>query len=262
MTFLDKDWRFITIGSYTAWAFYALALLTLAPDIIYGVLKVDTNPRVWTCLQLIVCIAGFLGRLILQPKENRFRRRAIIAAVLVVLAFVSVPALAESEPPGRAISQSDYHTYKREAFDAAAFKLIARWEGKRNESYQDIVGVWTICYGHTATAAPYQYKTDAECAALLVLEIREYRSGLYAHFKTDTKRLRLPVHRDAAFTSLAYNVGIKGAGRSTAVRRLNAGKIAPACEALTWWNKAGGRVVRGLVRRRSAEREYCLRGLA
>jgi GH24 family phage-related lysozyme (muramidase) len=64
---------------------------------------------------------------------------------------------------------------------------------------------------------------------------------------------------------LAYgvvcNVGIAGAGKSTATRRLNAGDIAGGCQALTWWNKAGGRVVRGLVNRRAEEFALCMDGL-
>jgi GH24 family phage-related lysozyme (muramidase) len=43
---------------------------------------------------------------------------------------------------------------------------------------------------------------------------------------------------------------------------LNEQRIAAACEALTWWNKAGGRVYRGLVDRRAEERDLCLEGLA
>ncbi|MEL7395392.1 MAG: lysozyme [Pseudomonadota bacterium] len=145
-------------------------------------------------------------------------------------------------------------------FANVSVPLIAKWEGKRNHSYRDIVGVWTICYGHTRTAGPDQYKTDAECEALLRDEIFEYREGLHAYFTEETKEFRLTPKRDAAYTSLGFNVGIAGAGKSTATRRLNAGDIRGGCEALTWWNKAGGRVVRGLVNRRAEEKSLCLEG--
>lgn len=146
-------------------------------------------------------------------------------------------------------------------FEDEAFNLISKWEGKENRAYQDIVGVWTICYGHTRTAKPGQVKTDAECRDLLIEEIEEYRAGLHAYFTEETKRDRLPPKRDAAYTSLAYNVGIRGAGKSTATRRLNAGNIAGGCEAITWWNRAGKKVVRGLVRRRADEYRLCMDGL-
>lgn len=139
--------------------------------------------------------------------------------------------------------------------------LVAKWEGKRNAAYQDIVGVWTICFGHTKTARRGMVKSDAECTAMLADELVEYRDGLHEYFTPETKTKRLTPKRDAAYVSLAYNVGIRGAGRSTATRRLNAGNIAGGCEAITWWNRAGSRVVRGLVNRRSEEARMCLDGL-
>lgn len=145
-----------------------------------------------------------------------------------------------------------------EEFLDVSVPLIAKWEGKRNNSYRDIVGVWTICYGSTRGIGPGMFFTDEKCYDLLKDEIIEYREGLHKYFTDTTKNTRLTPERDAAFTSLAYNVGIRGAGRSTATRRLNNGNIPGACNALTWWNKAGGRVVRGLVNRRAEERKLCL----
>jgi lysozyme len=148
-----------------------------------------------------------------------------------------------------------------EATMAVLVPFVAKWEGKRNASYQDIVGVWTICYGHTRTAGPGQYKTDAQCEALLRAELVEYRDGLHKYFDAETLAGRLNPNRDTAYVSLAFNVGIRGAGRSTATRRLNAGNLAGGCEALGWWNKAGGRVIRGLINRRADETRLCMVGL-
>ncbi|MBF9042936.1 glycoside hydrolase family protein [Rhodobacterales bacterium HKCCE4037] len=67
---------------------------------------------------------------------------------------------------------------------------------------------------------------------------------------------------DGAFLSLTWNIGRGAVCGSTALRRLNAGDIRGACEALTWWNRAGGRVVRGLVNRRADEHRLCLEGAA
>jgi GH24 family phage-related lysozyme (muramidase) len=61
--------------------------------------------------------------------------------------------------------------------------------------------------------------------------------------------------------SLAYNVGVAATSKSTAVRRLNAGNIRDGCEAIGWYNRAGGRVVRGLVNRRADDTKLCLAGL-
>ena len=88
-----------------------------------------------------------------------------------------------------------------------------------------------------------------------------YRDGLHEYFTRETKGSRLTPERDAAYVSLAYNAGIRGIGRSTATRRLNDGDIVGGCKAIGWWNKAGQRVVRGLVNRRADEVQLCLRGV-
>ena len=139
-----------------------------------------------------------------------------------------------------------------------AVPLVAKWEGKRNEAYRDIVGVWTICYGHTHDVKAGDYYTDAQCRAMLREELEAYHLRLLPAF---TAAAILPPARHAAFDSLAYNVGVSGVSRSTAVRRLNAGNIEGACQAIGWWNRAGGRVVRGLVNRRTEEVELCMHGL-
>jgi lysozyme len=66
----------------------------------------------------------------------------------------------------------------------------------------------------------------------------------------------------AASVSLAYNIGTAGFCRSTAAKRFRAGDVRGGCNAFLVWNKAGGRVVAGLARRRSAERSICLRDAA
>jgi len=142
--------------------------------------------------------------------------------------------------------------------------LIAKWEGKRNEAYLDTIAdppIWTVCYGHTETARPGLVLSDRECLDLLKDEVAVYWMNLRPAFTPTTRQTRLPPARDAAFTSLAYNVGVGGTSKSTAVRRLNAGNIAGACEAIGWWNKAGSRVIRGLVNRRAEETKLCLQGI-
>jgi lysozyme len=71
----------------------------------------------------------------------------------------------------------------------------------------------------------------------------------------------LPTQTRAAFISAAYNIGAGAFCASTMARRAKAGDLRGACDALLLWNRAGGRVVRGLVNRRHAERRLCLRGL-
>ena len=150
---------------------------------------------------------------------------------------------------------------KEEQFLEVAVPFVGAEEGKRNHAYQDIVGIWTVCYGETKGVKEGDYYTDAECDEMLRVELLDYREGLHVYFSAETLKERLPVKRDVAFTSLAYNAGVGAIGKSTAVKRLNGGDVVGACEALGWWNKAGGRVVRGLVNRRAREQELCLDGL-
>ncbi len=251
----DQNKRSIVLRTYTAWAFYTLAAITLAPDIIYLVSERDTNPVVWSALQIWVIVLGILGRLILQPREGAIKRRLILG--LIILGTVLAAAQAMAQTTERATMR-------------VLMPLVIKWEGEHrcadarhlHCAYLDIVGVPTLCFGETLGVRLGDRATDAECRQKLEHRLTDdFRDGLHRYFTDTTRANRLTPYRDAAYVSLAYNVGIRGAGRSTATRRLNAGDIKGGCTALTWWNKAGGRVVRGLVNRRAEEKALCLRGL-
>ena len=147
---------------------------------------------------------------------------------------------------------------------AVAVPLVARWEGVKTTAYLDTIArppVWTICFGETEGVRQGETRTMQQCEDGLRRGLVRYRNGIHQSFTPETRSTRLPPERDAAFVSLAWNVGIAGVRGSTATRRLNAGDIRGACEALTWWNKAGGRVIRGLVNRRADEHRLCVMGL-
>lgn len=138
----------------------------------------------------------------------------------------------------------------------AALALIKPWEGRKNHAYRDIVGVVTICEGVTQGVRMGDYKTDAECDALL-------RETVAKHAAPIVRCLTRPIPDASmgAFISLAYNIGPSAFCRSSVARKANAGDLRGACDAMLAWNRAGGRVVRGLVNRRNAERTVCLRGV-
>ncbi len=142
------------------------------------------------------------------------------------------------------------------AFAVAATPFVAQWEGLRTEAYQDVVGVWTVCFGETKGVNPGDAYTVAECEAMLDEELRGYAVGLGKCLKAP-----LPEGAAVAFLSWSYNVGTGAACRSTAVRKANAGDLFGACDELLRWNKAGGRVVRGLTNRRKDEHELCVSSL-
>lgn len=142
----------------------------------------------------------------------------------------------------------------------AATVLIATvqmWEGREHVPYRDVVGIWTVCDGDTKGVVPGDVQTDTECDARLERQ-------LIAHAKPVLKcvpGLKDRPNQLAASVSLAYNIGTSSFCRSTAARRFNAGDWRGGCNAMLRWNKAGGRVIRGLQNRRRAEWQICVRGL-
>lgn len=142
------------------------------------------------------------------------------------------------------------------ALTAMATSFIMPWEGRELRAYRDIVGVLTICDGDTFNVKPGQVATHAECDSRLAKHLVTFEAGL-DRCLTAT----VPGQVKVAFLSWAYNVGIGAACGSTLVRKANAGDLVGACNELPKWNRAGGKVVRGLTNRREAERKLCLDGL-
>ena len=136
-----------------------------------------------------------------------------------------------------------------------AVPIVAKWEGKRNDPYLDIVSVPTVCYGETRVKM--RRYSDAECTAML----HEAVKGFAEPVARCTPAIANRPYQLAAATSLAYNVGIGAYCRSTADRRFDAGDFKGGCAALKFWNRAGGRVVQGLVNRRADEYRLCMTGL-
>lgn len=141
------------------------------------------------------------------------------------------------------------------AFMAAAVPFIGQWEGLRTTAYQDIVGVWTVCYGETRGVRPGDTYTVAECNEMLSREVVAFHQSLTRCIPSLPTQ---PVGVQVAVVSWGYNVGTGAACRSTLARHLNAGDVVAACNQLPRWNRAGGQVVRGLTNRRISERELCL----
>lgn len=138
---------------------------------------------------------------------------------------------------------------------ALLVSTVAMWEGKRNDPYKDIVGVWTVCYGETRVAMrPY---SDAECEEMLAEGLNDFAKPV---LKRNPELAGHP-NQIVAAVSLSYNIGQANYNRSTVAKRFSAGDWKGACNAILRWNMAGGRVVKGLVRRREHERAICLKGL-
>lgn len=141
---------------------------------------------------------------------------------------------------------------------AAAIALIGTWEGVRTVAYRDIVGVPTVCFGETRGVKMGDRYTMEECRAMLGDGIVEFERGIRKCLKAPDA---VPETVYVSFLSVAYNIGQGAFCGSSMARKANAGDYRGACDALLAWNKAGGRVVQGLVNRRQDERRICLSGL-
>ena len=138
--------------------------------------------------------------------------------------------------------------------NAAGIALVKSFEGFRAKAYQDMVGVWTIGYGETRNVMHGDVTTEPEASAHLEVRLAEFEQGvdtLCSHAPTE--------NQSSAMTALAYNIGLGAFGRSTVLRKHNAGDFQGAADAFLMWCKAGGDTVPGLQRRRAAERALYLK---
>lgn len=134
---------------------------------------------------------------------------------------------------------------------------VVMWEGTEYVPYKDVVGIWTVCTGDTHNVTPGRVYSKAECEQRL-------EQQLIAHAKPVLKctpSLKDKPNALAAAISLAYNIGPTAYCRSTVDRRFDAGNIRGACDAFLMWRFAGGKEIRGLKRRREAERSICRRDI-
>lgn len=151
----------------------------------------------------------------------------------------------------------------------AADTLIRPWEGTELVAYYDRLAkppVWTICDGDTANVRPGMVETPAGCTARLTRRLtREFYPALEGCIPGFAKK---PLSWSAMMLSLSWNVGIRATCASTAARLGKEGRYRESCDAATAFNKAGGRMVVGLVNRREmgdagriGEGELCVSGI-
>ncbi|MBS6132789.1 MAG: lysozyme [Enterobacter cloacae] len=136
--------------------------------------------------------------------------------------------------------------------------LIKQFEGCKLTAYLDSVGVWTIGYGWTQ---PVDGK-PIRAGMTIKQETAErlLKTGLVS-YESDVSRLvkvGLTQGQFDALVSFTYNLGARSLSTSTLLRKLNAGDYAGAADEFLRWNKAGGKVLNGLTRRREAERALFL----
>lgn len=136
-----------------------------------------------------------------------------------------------------------------------AVDLIKEFEGCILNAYRDPVGIWTIGYGTTKGVKPGMKISKAEAESLLLKDIEEVRVPALR------KMIKVAVTGNelCALVSLCYNIGTGALAKSTLMKKLNANRSdEEVANEFLKWNKAGGKVLKGLVRRRKAERSLFL----
>ena len=131
---------------------------------------------------------------------------------------------------------------------AEGIALIKKFEGCELEAYQCSAGVWTIGYGHTKDVVEGMEITQEQAEQMLVDELHEYESYINKYVT-----VALSQNQFDALVSWVYNLGPANLKSSTMLKVLNDGKYEDVPYQMKRWNKAGGKVLDGLVRRREAE---------
>ena len=126
--------------------------------------------------------------------------------------------------------------------------LIQKFEGCELEAYKCPAHVWTIGYGHTKGVVEGMKITKEEAEQMLVDELHEYENYINKYVN-----VALSQNQFDALVSWVYNLGPANLTASTMLKVLNDGKYEEVPYQMKRWNKAGGKVLDGLVRRREAE---------
>lgn len=141
------------------------------------------------------------------------------------------------------------------AVSAVLATSVIKLEGTKYVPYDDVVGVITVCTGHTGRdVVRGKVYTPEQCKAFLENDLKDVREGI-------NKCVNVPLtpYQYDAYTLFAYNVGVPAFCKSTTVAQpLNKGDYKASCDGLLKWTYAGGKYVQGLYNRRVYERKMCL----
>lgn len=250
-SFLDecREWWRLASVKLAALVAAASGLITANPDVLFGIIAlIPTSVPVRIIFSLGVAGIVFFIPLVarLWPQNlgdsssdpDRFARVVSAGAPKKSLAAAAVAAMVVIATP-----------------------FVGGWEGKRNSPYLDAVGVETVCYGETRVEM--KTYTDEECRQMLAEALRQFGEQVAEL----SPGIEASPYEWAAHTSFAYNIGTAAYARSSVRRLFNEGRRAEACRFMERYKYAGGRVLAGLVYRRSGdgarigEAELCMTGV-
>jgi lysozyme len=139
--------------------------------------------------------------------------------------------------------------------NAAGRELVKSFEGLRLDAYRCPAGILTVGFGSTGPHVKEGMTISLdEAETLLSADLARFERGVEAMTET------VPTSDDqfAALVSLAFNIGLGAFAGSTVLKRHKLGNRIGAANAFLMWNRAKGQVLKGLTRRREAERRLYL----
>ena len=126
--------------------------------------------------------------------------------------------------------------------------LIKHFEGCELNAYKCPAGEWTIGYGHIKGVSEGMSITQEQAEQMLLDELKEYENYI-----NELVTVNLSQNQFDALVSWVYNLGPANLQSSTLLKVLNSGDYSGVPAQIERWNKAGGKVLEGLIRRREAE---------
>jgi GH24 family phage-related lysozyme (muramidase) len=136
--------------------------------------------------------------------------------------------------------------------------LLRQFESCRTTAYQDCAGVWTIGYGWTRPVNGVYIHAGMTLSKVTAENLLQH--GLCRYEQAVRSRVKVPLTQPQfdALVDFTYNTGVTALVHSTLLTRLNSGDYRGAADELLRWDRAGGKVLAGLARRRRAERALFL----
>ena len=126
--------------------------------------------------------------------------------------------------------------------------LVKFFEGFEAKAYLCPANVWTIGYGRTKNVKEGDVVNKRQAERDLLEELEEFGNQVFF-------AVQVPLEQNEfdALTSWTYNLGVGNLQSSTLLKKLNSGDKNSVPSEMLRWNKAAGKVLAGLTRRRAAE---------
>lgn len=137
---------------------------------------------------------------------------------------------------------------------AEGINLIKRFEGVRDRPYRCSAKLWTVGVGHligNGKSLPDSWNrtfTKEEINALLIRDLNRFERGIRMYIKVPLRQCEYD-----ALCSFAFNLGLGTLQRSTLRQKINRGDKESAAKEILRYCRAGGKIIKGLQRRREAE---------